>query len=391
MHEEIHKRTEENQRLKDEISSLHKRMAQLEKQLRKLDFDNEDLQSALQLALECQSELSLELIEFKDKHNELLIAFHDKQQECRELSKKYSHGEISSFSYNDSLAYELEQSLSSQVNQVNSNEDSPFKTSYPELSTMCVTPDSLLSAESYMTGFSPHNSFHPDISSDHQVHDSKSATPIPSTSNFYTSHSSMISSCHATTTTSSKTLSRGHPFANKLRYIKPLEGSQTLSQWKKLAMPDLNDLLADSTGSAVTKEKYISRIKANLAATKMKIDELILTNESVQVDKKISTRENFTETDSNRPFSVSSTEVKAVSTNTVNTLSSSPMSLCHNNMVQVTPSIDRVQSFSNTTYSSGLPLNGGLGWIRNSFNSSGTTPFSLLKPQVGFMFFAELD
>lgn len=253
LHEDLNRKNDENNRLQSDISALSNQVSQLERKIRKLTSENEELESALSLAHECQSELSLELIDVKEKHNNLLIAFHDKQEECRQLVKSHSFTD-SIFPYVDSLAYELEQSHWNRNGSI-SHLDVCDEVNFPVLDSAfnhCTTPDSLLSNESYYTN-SPFVSF--------------SGTTISASQDLSKSQSSLSSQASTfstTTVTSSKTTFRNHFMSDKLRYIKPIEGSQILNHWRRLASPNLNNLFED-------KENYISRIKANLAAFEVKI------------------------------------------------------------------------------------------------------------------------
>lgn len=308
LQDDLNRRTEETQKQATEISLLSSQVASLERTIRNLTVENEELESALSLAHECQSELSLELIEVKEKQANLLAAFHEKQEECRELAARRRSTLSDLLPYVDSLAYELEQSSSyandahhgaiSNLDEVlfddqydhSAHHHQLHHPNHPHLHHQCPTPDSLLSNDSFYTS-SPFTSFSgPSTSAEQQQQPPSSQSPSlsaeeaiitsstvitttittssPSSSTSSIQESSSISNT-ASTSTSTRTsntnsrFQRHHFLTDKLRYIKPLEGSQTLHQWRRLASPNLNNLFEDKDN------KYFSRIKANLAASEV--------------------------------------------------------------------------------------------------------------------------
>lgn len=254
-------------------------MQQLEKQIRTLTLEKEELVGALNLAHECQTDLTIELIDVKEKHKNLLTAFHEKREECRQLREQQLLSDPIIFSYVDSLAYELENSF--QFEENTSKNELNHSHHQHSCSGNCFTPDSLLSNDSFYSS-SPCSSMIAVTSSitavttnttQQQSSLNASNCLISSTSK----QSSSISTLPSSSTSSSQsepsktTKSANHQLhhhhyhrnlflTDKLRYIKPLEGSQILNQWRRLANPNLNDLFGDQ-------DRYVSRIKANLQAT----------------------------------------------------------------------------------------------------------------------------
>lgn len=316
LQEDLSRRTEETVKQAAEISLLTSQVASLEKTIRTLTTENEELESALSLAHECQSELSLELIDLKEKQANLLAAFHEKQEECRELAARRRSTLSDLLPYVDSLAYELEQSSSSPsgssahfhhehhhplhgANLVSNldemlcdeHEYDPAMGGFDghhsthhhhhHLHHQCPTPDSLLSNDSFYTS-SPFTSFSgPSTSAEQQQPTSSqpqsqqsssdaiitTASTTTLTSSSSPSPSPSLSADNPTTTTTSSTRPfkhRHHFLTDKLRYVKPLEGSQTLHQWRRLASPNLNNLFEERETKG-----YFSRIKANLAAAEV--------------------------------------------------------------------------------------------------------------------------
>lgn len=301
LQEEINARNKENAHLKKDVSNLANQVTALEKKLRKLTSDNEDLESALNAAHDCQSELTIELIDVKDKHNNLLIAFHEKQDECRQLIEQQSLTDPL-FAYSDSLAYELEQSIGA-ISNLESCDDSNF--TLEKSFHNCFTPDSLLSSDSFYT-----SSSFPSLTTTcaQQISSSPSSKTTASSSN------STLISCKNT---------KSHILTNKLRYIKPIEGSQILNRWRKLASPNLNNLFDDD------KEKFISRIQANLAATEVK----------VSVSSSNKSRSNSI---SNESYSIP-IQNNFVTTNSVFTFTTTSLSHTQESVTQVTTSFSDVK------------------------------------------------
>lgn len=320
----------------------------LEKQLRKLKTEKDDLVNALNLAHECQNDLAVELIDIKDKHTNLLGAFHDKQEECRQLRQQQFNDPI--FSYVDSLAYELENSFNLETDTSN---DHIHIANHSNINTgNCLTPDSLLSSDSFYTN-SPYSSIvvtstiHP-LPED--VHNRPLAsTPLVTSSTLSTrnivtyfddkSAPSQPSSSSTTCTANSKIKnelpkSLNHRFffqTDKLRYIKPIEGSQILNHWRRLANPNLNDLFTD-------KDCYISRIKANLAAKEIQI--------SNECKKQSGQLENNQNDDQNSGSSLKyspSLSNNFVTTNSVFTFTTTSLSHTKESMTEVTTSFSNVR------------------------------------------------
>ncbi|XP_017482126.1 PREDICTED: trafficking kinesin-binding protein 1-like [Rhagoletis zephyria] len=318
LQEDLSRRTEETVKQAAEISLLTSQVASLEKTIRTLTTENEELESALSLAHECQSELSLELIDLKEKQANLLAAFHEKQEECRELAARRRSTLSDLLPYVDSLAYELEQSSSSPssssahfhhehhhplhgANLVSNldemlcdeHEYDPAMGGFDghhsahhhhHLHHQCPTPDSLLSNDSFYTS-SPFTSFSGPSTSAEQQQQPTSSQPqsqqsssdaiiTPASTTTLTSSTSpspspsspSLTAENSTTSTSSTRpfKHRHHFLTDKLRYVKPLEGSQTLHQWRRLASPNLNNLFEERETKG-----YFSRIKANLAAAEV--------------------------------------------------------------------------------------------------------------------------
>ncbi|XP_046908105.1 uncharacterized protein LOC124500656 isoform X2 [Dermatophagoides farinae] len=284
LQEDVAKRNDENNHLTKEIHSLKKQVQQLEKQIRLLTLEKEELVGALNLAHECQTELTIELIDVKEKHQNLLTAFHEKREECRQLREQQLLSDPMIFSYVDSLAYELENAFQFDENTSKDGLNHPH---HQQLcSGNCFTPDSLLSSDSFYSS-SPCSSMIAMTSSitaaNTNTTQQQSSSNVTDCLMSTTSKQSSATASSFIPTSSSSSSSQPEPskagmlpkmtnhhlhhhhyhrnlfLSDKLRYIKPLEGSQILNHWRRLANPNLNDLFGNQ-------DRYVSRIKANLQA-----------------------------------------------------------------------------------------------------------------------------
>lgn len=331
LQEELSAKGEENHRLQQEVTSLLQKVRHLEANIRRLNVEAEELSSALEAAHECQAELSMELIEVKEKHNNLLVAFHEKQEECRQLAKRNSFEHF--FPYTDSLAFELEQSSSAGGGEVVREVVSTLEDTKSddlnvfEFGGQCITPDSLLSADSF-----------PSMSTADAEHGQQRPTAKPNEPArrpSSTSLSTLDSTTTASTVIISKTIVKSsNLLTNKLRYLKPLEGSSILGQWRKLASPNLNNLLEAN-------DKYVSRIQVNLAATaKANYDETVGKTAAAAATTTTATKTSTTTVPSLMQVLVSN---NFVSTHSVYTLTTTSLSHTKESVTSVTTTLDSVQ------------------------------------------------
>lgn len=335
LQEELSSKSEENHRLQQEVSKLLHKVKILETQIRQLNIEAEELSSALETAHECQTELSMELIEVKEKHNNLLVAFHEKQEECRQLAKRNSLEHF--FPYTDSLAFELEQSSSGDSEAVqsvsNMDDNKSDDLNVFEYSGQCITPDSLLSADSFpsmSTAYNEHQQRNGVASG--RLNEQLSASLRRSSNTSLSTLDSMPSTSAPTVIISKTIVKNSNMLTNKLRYLKPLEGSSILGQWRKLASPDLNNLLEDN-------DKYVSRIQVNLGA-------IAKANYEETVGKtKVATTSTSTST---IPRTIPSLMKMLVSNNfmttcSVYTLTTTSLSQTRESVTNVTTTFDNVQ------------------------------------------------
>ncbi|XP_076368434.1 trafficking kinesin-binding protein 1-like isoform X4 [Tachypleus tridentatus] len=116
--EDLAKKVDDNYRQQEEITHLLTQAIDLQRKVRSLTTENEELQTSLQTSKECQNELSQELIDIKEKYAELADAFQELQEEVRKVcrnrlpkAKRWTFEHSSSLINPDSLASELESSV----------------------------------------------------------------------------------------------------------------------------------------------------------------------------------------------------------------------------------------------------------------------------------------
>lgn len=175
------------------------------------------------------------MIELKEKYDLLLRAFHELKEELNR-------------SKNDSLRY---------LNY-ETDEDSLAPLHFIPISeSLQAEIESTLESEGYGSEFSSlnttnlnshlHTLSNRDLRSNHL--DAKSLSPDNLTDKSYDSPTRQLQS-RASNENSISTCSTVKAFSipNKLKIVKPLEGSETLGRWKKLATPNLGVILESHTG-----------------------------------------------------------------------------------------------------------------------------------------------
>lgn len=227
---------DDNLRQQDEITHLLTQVVELQKKNRDLGLENEGFRSALEISHDCQKELTCELMEIKEKYNVLLAAFHDLQQEFKESSHlNIGHWNPTFIPVHESLAAELESTLASEgygsdfssflsshgnhSGRSGGGRDDSFM-SGKFLETRCDSPDSLMSVET--TSFSK----------DNRSRNTSASLTRPSVHE---------KSLPVTTATRSR-------LTDKLKNLKPFEGSGFLNRWRRLATPHLGVILEPTSG-----------------------------------------------------------------------------------------------------------------------------------------------
>jgi hypothetical protein len=210
LQEEIERRSEDNIQQQEEITNLLTQVVDLQKKNRELVNERDSFRAAVTMAHECQNELSIELIDVKDKYEALLAAFQELQQEFRRKNRSSLHLWPPSYiPPHESLAHELESSegYESEFSSINTNHR--YASHADLFDPRCETPDSIISAGS-----------------------------------------GSICNKKDTDRKSPTKQSAGHRLlaSNKLKMVKSLEGSETLNKWKKLATPHLGVVLESHSG-----------------------------------------------------------------------------------------------------------------------------------------------
>lgn len=236
LQDELTKRSEDSMCQQEEITTLISQQVEMQRRCRDLYSEKEGLESALQLSKECQYELSSQLIELKDKYDLLVRAFD-------ELKDELNRNKHSSLGY---LSYETEDSLQ------------PLHF-IPIAESLQTEIESTLESEGYGSEFSSLNTVN--FLNDKQ-HLNINQNNLDSSSNKSTSPDNLIdksceslndrqrtsSRCSNDNSSASTATIRSFSMPNKLKMVKPLEGSETLGKWKKLATPHLGVILESQTG-----------------------------------------------------------------------------------------------------------------------------------------------
>ncbi|GIX97439.1 trafficking kinesin-binding protein 1 [Caerostris darwini] len=323
LQEEVARKSEDSIRQQEEITQLLSQIVDLQRKLRDITADNECLSTKLEIAEECQHELSEELIDMKEKYGELMAAFQELQAEAKQAQRNrlpsantwQNFGMYSSYINPDSLASELEQSLGGRDSDGYSSDEKPshsrkvfntvrcanhgvlarnrFSSSHshytmsgaggrPSLTSTCFSSLSQLSSLS--SGFN-------DLASDSESAYAESYTTDDENPDTYVDGKvermrpnkldvglHTFSSGFGTTTDLNNELCkasgdswtgnlrkslygrtiRRYQFPEKLQIIKPLEGSQTLHHWQRLATPHLGGIFESRPGVKIRGETRIN-------------------------------------------------------------------------------------------------------------------------------------
>lgn len=246
--DELTKKSEDSIRQQEEITSLLTQVIEFQRKCRDLQSEKEGLEAALQLSNECQNELSTELIELKDKYDLLLRAFHELKEELKR-NKNDSLRFLNYETDDDCLAplhfIPISESLQAEIESTLESEG--YGSEFSSLNTM------------HLNTLTPNSQYH-NQSSPNNLNDSqKSLSPDNLTEKNYESPShnrQILSRCSSqdqslisqNSTVVTTIVNKSFAIPNKLKIVKPLEGSETLGKWKKLATPHLGVILESHTG-----------------------------------------------------------------------------------------------------------------------------------------------
>ncbi|KAM7307566.1 hypothetical protein ISCGN_011202 [Ixodes scapularis] len=232
LQEELSRRTEANLRQQQEIASLSAQLAELQRYTHMLRVEAEELRGQLSLSKGLQEQLSSELHEARVRYLDLREAFAELQAQLR--TQAASSAPPCTV---PSLAHELRDSMA--------RGDSDGYTSQEERRANCGT--SIWSEESEESD-----------GNDDSQYSSLSSLGLSPLKQRQQRHGRHL----ATTPWTSGT---GFRLSDRLQVVKPIEGSETLQAWQRLATPGLGDLFCQE-GPGV-------RLKTTLAAPRQITDQ----------------------------------------------------------------------------------------------------------------------
>lgn len=225
LQEELSRRTEVNLRQQQEISSLSAQLMELQRYTHSLRCEAEELRGQLSLSRGLQEQQSQELLEARSRYLALKEAFLELQAELRRTTQPWPMEPPSPFPSpgggGTSLAHELRECLAAG----------------DSLQDPCLRTSNIAWSQS-------EESEESDCNDDSQ----------------YSSLSSLgLSPCKEPRRAKGGrrlgpwTGSSRAPFrlSDKLQVVKPLEGSETLQHWQRLATPGLGDLFGQDQGNGV--------------------------------------------------------------------------------------------------------------------------------------------
>ncbi|KAI9561628.1 hypothetical protein GHT06_012588 [Daphnia sinensis] len=318
--EELANKYDETNKHREEITSLLGQLVSQRHKIRELTLENEDLTMQLHVVRECQNELAVELSEYKDKYAEILELLHETQEQVKEQNKRSlptSRGlagasappsRATSHYHPDSLASELElSSLGSESwpSEISSTPQTlPSRFQYQRVfdtvrcASMAGEPRVLASTPTTdgprmpprLVVNTPIAEISPSFQKAQSVLEKLTATSetdypatskvgvpgtpgtvdlthalrrlAPKTTVTGPSHDghgwSTPDSIMSTGSRSGLSSLNSFHYPEKLKIIKPMEGSMTLHHWSRLATPHLGTLLEERPGVATreTKSKH---------------------------------------------------------------------------------------------------------------------------------------
>ncbi|XP_057377147.1 trafficking kinesin-binding protein milt-like isoform X1 [Daphnia carinata] len=315
--EELANKYDETNKHREEITSLLGQLVSQRHKIRELTLENEDLTMQLHVVRECQNELAVELSEYKDKYAEILELLHETQEQVKEQNKRSlptSRGlagasappsRATSHYHPDSLASELElSSLGSESwpSEISSTPQTlPSRFQYQRVfdtvrcASMAGEPRVLASTPTTdgprmpprLVVNTPIAEISPSFQKAQSVLEKLTATSetdYPATTKVGVPGTpGTVDLTHALRRLAPKTTVTGPShdghgcrtpdsimstgsrsgfsslnsfhYPEKLKIIKPMEGSMTLHHWSRLATPHLGTLLEERPGVATRETK----------------------------------------------------------------------------------------------------------------------------------------
>lgn len=242
--DEISRKAEDNIRQQEEITHLINTVVDLQNRHKQLSVDNEDLQGLLNSSQVNQNQLKDKVEDLQDKYHECLEMLMENQREVKRLTSKIeadrgpgkksypSHPSV--YDSRDSIALEIEESVKRDLSSQQEKREHTARV--------------MKTVRAINTGRS---STRPKKQSSHQRQKASTTNNGPkslvnqSDDSSEESGGTMADSRPGSSVQERRLSYVRRPFRapEKLQIVKPIKGSVTLHQWKKLANPTLN--LAD--------------------------------------------------------------------------------------------------------------------------------------------------
>lgn len=238
--DEIASKAEDNIRQQEEISHLINTVVDLQKRHKQLSMDNEDLQSLLNSSQVNQNQLQTKVEDLQDKYHECLEMLMENQREVKKLNSKIeadrgpsrmsSSSQLSYHDSRDSIALEIEESVKRDLTSQQEKREHTARvmetvrainTSRSSKRTKKLGPHSSTPKGGAGSDFNPSGVTHDSTEEGAPTGATPQAgIPVPERRRSYGR--------------------RAFRAPEKLQIVKPIKGSVTLHQWKKLANPTLN-------------------------------------------------------------------------------------------------------------------------------------------------------
>ncbi|XP_032241376.1 uncharacterized protein LOC5515718 isoform X1 [Nematostella vectensis] len=231
--DEISKKAEDNVRQQEEISQLINTVVDLQNRHKQLHLDNEELQALLNLSQASQDDLQAKVADLQQKYEECFEILMENQQEMKTINKKIETQpptpaeEGAMGGHHDSkgsIALEIEESVKRDLAHIHEKR--------MNLARVLQTVRNINTPRNRKPKKAP--SVQPRL-----VQKGDGFTPPPSLPTA-ASDQSLSSSDEAALDSRHSYARRSFRKPEKLQIVKPMKGSVTLHQWKKLASPTMS-------------------------------------------------------------------------------------------------------------------------------------------------------
>lgn len=245
--DEISRKAEDNIRQQEEITHLIDTVVDLQKRHKQLSMDNEDLQSLLNSSQTNQMQLKTKVEDLNEKYHECLEMLMENQREVKKLnsrmeadrgSVKKTHPSPSSvYDSRDSIALEIEESVKRDLTSQQEKREHTARV----MKTVRAINTSRSSIRPKKLGSRQYQNARSSKDGAGSLVD-----PSGDLDDLSEESGSAVANSQTESSVQERRLSYGRRSfraPEKLQIVKPIKGSATLYQWKKLANPTLN--LAD--------------------------------------------------------------------------------------------------------------------------------------------------